>query len=169
MGGWILEAPRRGDGVGERHRGEDVLDLLSRLVDNSLVVVGRVRAEEEPRTGLEPVASRREKLEESDEVRQVRRGTRRGFRVAKEAAHTSKGTAGGVAGGLEKEHDNLRARYAILAGEGEIEAAVVSSGRCEVLVVPQVSGEGRRYTKRRWKRRRSPEGLQAKALFVRAP
>ena len=108
-GGWTLEAA---EAVGARH--EDVLDLLGRLVDKSLVM-----SEASPGAGgvpryrmLEPVRQYgREKLEESGEIEQVRERHARHYLSLAEVAEPELIGAGQVAWleQLETEYGNLRA------------------------------------------------------------
>jgi predicted ATPase/DNA-binding CsgD family transcriptional regulator len=121
-GGWTLEAAEEicsGDGLGEY----EVLELLSSLVDKSLVVV--VRGDEESRYRmLETVRQyASDKLIESGESGTLRAGHARFFLDLAEEAETE------LAGPeqpawlerLEVEHDNLRAALEWLAEEKEIE------------------------------------------------
>ena len=121
-GGWTLEAAEEicsGDGLGEY----EVLELLSSLVDRSLVVV--VRGDEESRYRmLETVRQyASDRLIESGESGNLRAGHARFFLDLAEEAET------GLAGTeqpawlerLEAEHDNLRAALGWFAEEKEIE------------------------------------------------
>ena len=121
-GGWTLEAAEEicsGDGLGEY----EVLELLSCLVDKSLVVV--VRGDEESRYRmLETVRQyASDRLIESGESGTLRAGHARFFLDLAEEAET------GLAGTeqpawlerLEAEHDNLRAALGWFAEEKEIE------------------------------------------------
>jgi predicted ATPase len=109
-GGWTLEAAEKvvsGDGIGK----DDVLVLLSRLADKSLVVVesghGRARYRM-----LEPVRQyAREKLEEGGESEAIRRRYAAFFlALAEEAEPRLRGPEDVEwLDRLEREHDNLRA------------------------------------------------------------
>jgi non-specific serine/threonine protein kinase len=109
-GGWTLEAAEvicAGDGISEG----EVLDLLSRLVDKSLVVVGEWNGEARYRL-LETVRQYgREKLQGAGEAGAARR---RYVLFFLELAETAEAAMSGSAqeawlGRLEVEHDNLRA------------------------------------------------------------
>jgi predicted ATPase/DNA-binding SARP family transcriptional activator/DNA-binding CsgD family transcriptional regulator len=158
-GGWVLEAAEavgRSDDVQK----EDVLDLLSDLVDKSLVVV-EVRAGEVRRYRLlEPVRQyAQERLEECGEADAVRgRHAKFFLALAKEAEPELTGAHQQAwAARLEAEHDNLRAalswslekepetalrlagklarfweiRSRFSEGSGWLEAALCQSGRTE--------------------------------------
>jgi predicted ATPase/DNA-binding CsgD family transcriptional regulator len=109
-GGWTLEAAEAvgtGDGVEEG----EVLDLLSRLVDKSLVVAEEASEEGEPRYKmLEPV--RRyglERLEGSGEAGRVREQHAKYYlAIAEEGEPESSGQEAWLKR-LKNEHDNLRA------------------------------------------------------------
>ena len=121
-GGWTLDAAEEvcsGDGLGEY----EVLELLSSLVDKSLVVVARDDAESRYRM-LETVRQyASDKLIESGERAALRAGHERFFLDLAEEAET------GLAGPeqpawlerLDTEHDNLRAALGWLAEEKDIE------------------------------------------------
>ena len=126
-GGWTLEAAEAvgaGDGIEE----EDVLALLSKLIDESLVVA----EPEEEWDGamryrmLEPVRQyAQEKLEERKEEAEAikRRHAEFFLALAEEAEPELKGPwQGEWLEHLEIEHDNLRAalRWALEAGEAEL-------------------------------------------------
>jgi predicted ATPase/DNA-binding CsgD family transcriptional regulator len=125
-GGWTLQAVEEvgaGDGI-ER---QEVLDLLLRLVDKSLVAT-ETTGEQELRYGLlEPVRQyAREKLEESGEAEAVRSSHARFFLdLAERAAPELKGRRQVEwLARLEEDNDNLRVAMGWLLGHGEIEAAV---------------------------------------------
>jgi len=110
-GGWTLEAAEavgRGDGIEER----DVLDVLSGLVDKSLVVA---EARQESRVRyrlLEPVRQyAQEKLEESGEAEEVRRRHASFFLTLAEVAEPWLRGPEDLEWleRLETEHDNMRA------------------------------------------------------------
>ena len=110
-GGWTLEAAEA-VGAGEDVQEEDILDLLSGLVEKSLVVAkgfdeGRVRYRL-----LEPVRQYAlEKLEEGSEGEEVRRRHAHFFLALAEAAEPRLRGAEDMQWleRLEAEHDNLRA------------------------------------------------------------
>jgi predicted ATPase/DNA-binding SARP family transcriptional activator/DNA-binding CsgD family transcriptional regulator len=175
LGGWSLEAAEAvGAESGSGIEQEDVLNLLSRLVDKSLVVAEAARVEGELRYRmLEPVRQYgREKLEESDEVREVRRRHATWFfELAEEAAPHLKGRRQVEwLERLEKEHDNLRAAMRFLLEEGEIEAAVRLVWALWMFWwYHRYQGEGRRYAEEALEKGNAlPTGLRARALFVRA-
>jgi predicted ATPase/DNA-binding CsgD family transcriptional regulator len=121
-GSWTLEAAEEicsGDGLGEY----EVLELLSSLVDKSLVVV--VRGDEESRYRmLETVRQyASEKLIESGARGALRAGHARFFLGLSEEAES--GLAGPEQAAwlerLDTEHDNLRAALGWLAEEKDIE------------------------------------------------
>ena len=129
-GGWTLEAAEEvcsGDGM-ER---DGVLDLLSNLVDKSLVVA-EVRVEGELRYRmLEPVRQyAREKLEESGEGERFRRRHTEYFlALAEEAALELKGNQQEAwLERLDAEGGNLRAALSWVFESGEAELAVRLSG-----------------------------------------
>jgi non-specific serine/threonine protein kinase len=174
-GGWSLEAAEAvGADPGSSIEAEDVVDLLGRLVDKSLVVAkcGDSRAELRYRM-LEPVRQYgRDKLEESDEMREVRRRhTTWFFELAEEAAPHLKGHRQVEwLECLEKEHDNLRAAVQSLLEEGEVDAAVRLVWALWMFWWNHRHlGEAHRYAQEALEKGDAlPVGLQAKALFVRA-
>jgi len=109
-GGWTLEAVEL-VGVGDGIEEEDVLDLLLRLVDKSLVVAG---ATEEGRVRyrmLDPVRQYAlDKLEERDEAEEARRRHAEIFRGLAEKTETEmRGPEQATwLDRLEADHDNLR-------------------------------------------------------------
>jgi predicted ATPase/DNA-binding SARP family transcriptional activator len=130
-GGWTLEAAEAVC-AGEDLERYDVLDLLSSLVDKSLVSVAQVGGGEEARYRiLETVRQYgREKLEESGEQAAVRR-LHAGFllRLAEIAEPALVGPEQGEwLKRLETEHDNLRAALAWLREEGEVEQGLRLGG-----------------------------------------
>ena len=124
VGGWTLEAAEA-VGAGGGAEEEDILDVLSGLVDKSLVVV-RERQESRVRyRKLEPTRQyAREKLEEGDEGEEVRR-RHAGFflDLAEEAEPRLRGPEDTEwLERLEVEHDDLRAAlsWALERGEAEV-------------------------------------------------
>jgi len=110
-GGWTLEATEAtvaGDGIEE----DAVLDLLSRLVDKSLVTAETPRDGEPRYTMLDPVRQyAQEKLADSGEAQATKRAHAEYFLALAEEAEPRLWESGDKAwfGRLEKEHDNLRA------------------------------------------------------------
>ena len=115
VGGWTLEAA---DGVGAAGdiRAGEVIDLLGRLVDQSLVVAETRPGEDVPRYRmLEPIRQYAlELLERSGEASEVRDRHAALFTSLAERAHTELRGPGQVAWmqRLEQEHDNLRTAMA---------------------------------------------------------
>jgi len=109
-GGWTLEAAEAvcaGDGL----EGEEVLDLLSHLVDRSLVLVQELNGESRYRL-LETVRQyARDRLAETDEPGRVRGRHRDWFlELAEQAEAQLQGAQQAtLLDRLEEEHDNLRA------------------------------------------------------------
>jgi predicted ATPase/DNA-binding SARP family transcriptional activator/DNA-binding CsgD family transcriptional regulator len=108
-GGWTLEATEAvcsQEGIEE----EDVWDLLSRLVDKSLVAPGTT-GDGRPRYGmLEPVRQyAQEKLEESGEAEELRRVHAHYYLTEAEGAELAGPQQRLWVERLEAEHDNLRA------------------------------------------------------------
>ena len=126
-GGFTLEAAEAmcGGASGEEIQQCEVLDLLSRLVDKSLVLVGEQDGEARYRL-LETIRQYGwEKLERSGETAEVRR-RHAGFllKLAEEAGPELKGPRQGEwLERLETEYDNLRAAMRWLLEEGGAEAA----------------------------------------------
>ncbi len=129
-GGWTLEAAEKvasGEGVGE----EEILDLLSGLVEKSLVVT-----EERPESGiryrmLEPVRQyAREKLEEGGESETVLcRQAEFFLALAEEARPRLRGPEDAEwLERLEREHDNMRAALSWALESGEIKVALRLAG-----------------------------------------
>jgi predicted ATPase/DNA-binding SARP family transcriptional activator/DNA-binding CsgD family transcriptional regulator len=171
-GGWTLEAaevvgPEPGSSVEE----QDVLDLLGRLVDKSLVVAEADGVGEARYRMLEPVRQyAREKLEEGGEAEQVRRRHAAWFlHLVEEAEPHLKGQRQ-VAWleRLEREHDNLRAAMRWLLEEGEVERAVRLAWALRLFwYVRGHQSEGYRYTTQTLQKGGVlPTNLRAKALCV---
>jgi non-specific serine/threonine protein kinase len=125
-GGWTLEAAEA-VGAGEGIEESDILDLLSGLVNKSLVLAERALEGGMRYSMLEPIRQyAREKLEGSEEEEVVRRRHAIFFLdIAKRAAPQLKGH--GQLLWLERlstEHDDLRAAIRWLLEEGEWEMAV---------------------------------------------
>ncbi len=173
-GGWTLEATEAigaGDGVEE----EDVLDLLWRLVNKSLVV-----AEASPKAGgalryrmLEPVRQyAREKLEESGETEQIQERHARYYLALGEATEPElMGTKPMAAlEQLEVERGNLRAvlSWALDADEEPEERTEIGLRLATALGRfwdAQGPGEGRRWLEKGLAHSdASPTSVRAKAL-----
>jgi len=113
-GGWTLEAAEA-IGTGDDVEREDVLDLLGRLVDKSLVVAVAGEGDAAHYRMLEPVRQYAwERLEASREAKGVRRRHAAFFLVLAEDAEPQLSSAQQTAWleWLEAEHDNLRAALA---------------------------------------------------------
>jgi predicted ATPase/DNA-binding SARP family transcriptional activator/DNA-binding CsgD family transcriptional regulator len=110
-GGWTLQAAEA-VGTGESVRRGEVLELLSGLVEKSLVVAETTEKGEVRYRLLEPIRHyARQKLEESEEAEVVRRWHAEFFlALAEEAEPKLRGPEQGKwLDRLESEHDNLRA------------------------------------------------------------
>jgi predicted ATPase/DNA-binding SARP family transcriptional activator/DNA-binding CsgD family transcriptional regulator len=128
-GGWTLQAAETVGTGGGVEEGE-VLDLLSGLVDKSLVPV-----EENSATGvryrlLEPVRQyAKEKLAESGEAGAVRRRHAEYYAaLAEEAEPGSRTSSPELLESLEAEHDNFRAVFSWTLEEGEAELGLRLAG-----------------------------------------
>ena len=148
-GGWTLEAAEA-VGADGSIEGSDVLDLLGRLVDKSLVeaeaeVQGAVRYRL-----LEPVRQyAQERLEESEEVEAIQRGHAEFFlALAEEAEPEVEGPQQAAwLERLEAEHDNLRAALSWSLERGE-EAELglrVAGALGQFWFLRGYLGEGRRW------------------------
>jgi predicted ATPase/DNA-binding SARP family transcriptional activator/DNA-binding CsgD family transcriptional regulator len=146
-GGFTLEAAENvgSDGIAEA----EVLDLLSRLVDKSLVVAeatteGRVRYKM-----LEPIRQyAQERLKESKESDATRRRHAAfSLALAEEAEPNLKGAAQEERlGRLETEHDNFRAALSWTVEQGEVELALrLSSALVEFWHLHVHHNEARRW------------------------
>jgi predicted ATPase/DNA-binding SARP family transcriptional activator/DNA-binding CsgD family transcriptional regulator len=122
-GGWTLEAAEAA-ALGENVKEDEILDLLSSLVDKSLVVA-EATGKGAVRYGmLEPVRQySRERLGESGEVEAIRRAHARFFlALAEEADSELRGPRQGTwLERLETEHDNMRAAltWSVEGGDAE--------------------------------------------------
>jgi predicted ATPase/DNA-binding SARP family transcriptional activator len=130
VGGWTLEAAEEAVGASDGIQEEEVLELLSKLVDKSLVVA-EVRAGEVRRYRLLETVRQyaQERLEESGEAETFRRRHAEFFLALAEEAEP--GLVGAQqqewAERLEEEHDNLRAALS-WSLEREPEAALRLAG-----------------------------------------
>jgi predicted ATPase/DNA-binding CsgD family transcriptional regulator len=151
VGGWTLEAAEAvatSDGIEER----DVLNLLSGLVDKSLVVT-RGSGDNAPRYRmLEPIRQyAQEKLEESGEAEAVRRRHAVFFLALAEQAELELG--GGRQAEcferLEREHGNLRAALGWSFSQGEVELGLrLATALWEFWDTHGHLSEGRRWLER---------------------
>jgi predicted ATPase len=125
-GGWTLEAAEAVGAAGDIHAGE-VLDLLSRLVQQSLVLAETGIAQGVPRYRmLEPVRQYAlELLEHGREAHDVRGRHAALFMALAEQAHTELRGPGQVEWmhRLAQENDNLRAAISWVLSAGEAETA----------------------------------------------
>jgi predicted ATPase/DNA-binding SARP family transcriptional activator/DNA-binding CsgD family transcriptional regulator len=125
MGGWTLEAVEAvvsGDGVEEGN----VLDLLSGLVDKSLVVADATGEGGVRYRLLEPIRQyASEKLEERGEAEAIKRRHAAFYLALAERVYPELRGPGQVKGlhRLMQENDNLRAAMAWLLSEGDTETA----------------------------------------------
>jgi predicted ATPase/DNA-binding CsgD family transcriptional regulator len=168
-GGFILDAAESICAAEDFER-DEVLDLLSHLVDKSLVLVAEQDGEARYRL-LETVRQYGwEKLEGSGEAQQVReRHAGYYLALAEEAESELKGERQ-VAWleRLEREHDNLRAAIAWLLGRGESEK-VARLGWALWLFwgIRGYFAEGRRSMEQAlWAEGSMPASARAKALYV---
>jgi predicted ATPase/DNA-binding SARP family transcriptional activator/DNA-binding CsgD family transcriptional regulator len=165
-GGFTLDAAES-VGAGEAIDEEDILELLSMLVDKSLVV-----AEENWETGaryrlLEPVRQyAREKLRVSGEAEAVGRRHAEFFLALAEEAEPelSKGQQAKWLDRLETEHDNLRAALSWALGR-EIDSGFRMAGAlCRFWHTRGYLSEGRRYLEAVASSAAVPTTVRAKAL-----
>ena len=152
---------------------EEILDLLTQLVDKSLVLVLAERDGEARYEMLETLRQYgREKLEGSGEARGVRARHAAWFlALAEEAEPHLRGRRQlEWLGRLETEHDNLRAAMRFLLGEGEIEASVrLAWALWFFWYVRGHQGEGYRYAREVLERRDGlPVLARARTLMVGA-
>jgi predicted ATPase len=129
-GGWTLEAAEEvcgGEGLGEaRVSNPPVLDLLTQLVDKSLVLVSQQDGDARYRL-LETVRQyASEKLDGSGEAEKLRGRHAAWFLALAERAepHLKGRRQLEWLGRLETEHENLRSAMRWLIDEGEVETAV---------------------------------------------
>jgi predicted ATPase/DNA-binding SARP family transcriptional activator/DNA-binding CsgD family transcriptional regulator len=168
-GGWTLEAAEIVGAEGDTEQGE-VFDLLSRLVDKSLVVAeatggGRVRYRM-----LEPIRQyAREKLEEGGEVEEAqRRHTGFFLALAEDAEPRLRGPEDVKwLERLEAEHDNMRAALSWVAKGGDVELGLRLAGA--LMLFWEAHGhysEGRRWLERVWEMKGTASAaVRAKALY----
>ncbi len=173
-GGWTLEAAEAvgaGDGIEQ----VEVLDLLSGLVDKSMVVAGAGAEGALRYRMLEPVRQYGlERLEESGEARGVRELHARHYLTLAEQAEPQLRDQEAWLERLEKEHDNFRAALSWALDRQEVRpdeeraevglrlAAALAQGRFWNAYGPS---EGRRWLERGLARSGTSPGLvRAKAL-----
>ena len=167
-GGWTLEGAEA-VGAGEDIEEGEVLDLLSRLVDKSMVVVESGAEGALRYRMLEPVRQyAQECLEESGEAGQVReRHARYYLALAERAEQEWMGAQQKTRlEQLETEHDNLRAALGWSLEGGEAELGLRLSGALgEFWHIRGHLSEGRRWLERDLLRgSNSPISVRAKAL-----
>jgi predicted ATPase/DNA-binding SARP family transcriptional activator/DNA-binding CsgD family transcriptional regulator len=167
-GGWTLEAAEvvcSAGGIGQ----EDVLDLLSGLVDKSLVVARTSTGRAVRYRMLEPIRQyARVKLEESGETEEIRRQHAEYLVVlAEEEPEAFKGSQQPEwTRRLEEEHDNLRAALSWSLESGEVELGLRLAGAAQ----PFWAKRGHYKEGRRWleatlaKDAQVPEVVRANAL-----
>ncbi len=168
-GGWTLEAAEEvcsGDGVDQ----DDVLEVLSELVDKSLVVV-EAGEERVPRFRmLEPVRQySQERLQESGTAEQVReRHARYCLALAQEAEPELEGEDQTQwMDRLEAEHDNLRAAlsWALEGGEADLGLRIAGALRLFWVMRGHYSEARRWYEEGLKKGDSAPPSVRANALF----
>jgi len=167
-GGWTLEASEAvgSDGIEEN----DVLDLLGRLVEKSLVVAEATEGGGVRYRMLEPVRQyAQEKLKEGGEEEAAQRRHAEYFLAfAEEAEPGLKGAQEGEwLKRLEIEHDNLRAALSWTLEQGKAELALRLGGALgEFWYVRGHYGEGRRWLEAALAQGDTPSAsARAKALF----
>ena len=169
-GGWTLEAA---EVVGAEVDTEqaDILDLLSRLVEKSLVVAEATGGGGVRYRMLEPIRQyAREKLEEGGEAEEVRRQHASFFLALAEDAEPRLRGPDDVEWleYLEAEHDNLRAALSWTLERGEAELGLRLAGALEWFWEAHGHySEGRRWIEDAWEmKRRASAAVRAKVLFA---
>jgi predicted ATPase/DNA-binding CsgD family transcriptional regulator len=152
---------------------EDVLDLLSHLIDKSLVSVTEDGGTEARYRLLETVRQyASEQLEESDEAGEVRHKHAVWFLALADRAEPELKRRQQVVwlARLEREHDNLRAAMRWLLQEGETETAVQFAWVLWLFWwYHGYQGEGRRYAEEILEREKVLGAeARARAIYVRA-
>ena len=169
-GGWTLDAAEVVGAEGHSQQG-DVLDLLSRLVEKSLVVAEATGDGEVRYRMLEPLRQyAREKLEESSEREEVRRRHAKHFlTLAEQAEPELQGPEDKEwLEHLETEHDNLRAALSWAVEQKDNEQALRLAGALQ----PFWEAHGHYSEGRRWlekalqKEGHAPAAVRAKALYA---
>ena len=167
--GWMDAGGGRGGRVRDGLRQEDVLELLSGLVDKSLVVAEATRDGGMRYRLLEPVRQYAlEKLEESGEAEAVRRRHAEYFLALAEEAEP------GLEGAqqlkwlerLESEHDNIRAAlsWSLERGEGAELGLRMGAALGEFWYLRSYLGEGRRWLEEALARSEQTAAERARAL-----
>lgn len=176
VGGWTLEAAEAVC-VGKDIRSVEILDLLSRLVDKSLVIVETPNYEdgyltmESPRfRRLETIRQyAREKFMHSNEVKDVRtRHMKHFLRIAEQAEAALRGPAQSEwHARLNQERDNLRAALQ-WADQTSVEAGLLLSGRLYRFWEAHDFHEGKDWLSKFLEKPESFHypGARAKALYV---
>ena len=155
-GGWTLEAAEA-VGAGGQTEQSDVLDLLSRLVEKSLVVAEATGGGGVRYRMLEPIRQyAREKLQEGGEGEEVRRRHASFFlALAEEAEPRLRGPEDMEwLERLEVEHDNLRAALSWALERGEAELGLRSGGSSVAIsgTYAGTTAKGGGGWRRRWQR-----------------
>jgi predicted ATPase/DNA-binding SARP family transcriptional activator/DNA-binding CsgD family transcriptional regulator len=166
-GGWTLEAAEAvgSDGIEEG----DVLDLLSGLVDKSLVVAEVAQDRRVRYRMLEPVRQyARERLEDSEEESDatLRRHAAFFLALAEEAEPELKGAAQEQwLGRLEEEHDNFRAALSWAMEQGEAELGLrLGAALAEFWHLHVHHSEARRWLEGALAKEGGPPAARMKAL-----
>ena len=169
-GGWTLEAA---EAVGAEDNTEqgDVLDLLSRLVEKSLVVAEAMGGGGVHYRMLEPIRQyAREKLQLGGEAEEMRRRHADFFLALAEDAEPLLRGPDDVEWleHLEAAHDNLRAALSWTFERGEAELGLRLAGALEWFWEAHGHySEGRRWLEKAWEmKRRASAAVRAKALFA---
>jgi non-specific serine/threonine protein kinase len=165
-GGITLEAAEAVCG-GEGVEPEEILDLLSRLVEKSLVLVTQMGGEARYRL-LEPARQyAAEKLQEASEVQQIReRHATYYLALAEEAEPELKGAQQEAwLGRLETEHDNLRTAFSWALTRDDAEPGLRLGGALgDFWDRGSRLSEGRRWLEAALAKGGGPEAARAKVL-----
>jgi predicted ATPase/DNA-binding SARP family transcriptional activator/DNA-binding CsgD family transcriptional regulator len=169
-GGWTLEAAEVVGAEGDTEQA-DILDLLSRLVDKSLVVVEATGGGGVRYRMLEPIRQYAwEKLEESGEDEEVQRRHTGFFLALAEDAEPRLRGPDDVEWleHLEVEHDNLRVALSWTLERREAELGLRLAGALEWFWEAHGHySEGRRWLEKAWEmKRHASAAVRAKALFA---
>jgi len=168
-GGWTLESAEVVGTEGDTEQG-DVFDLLSRLVDKSLVVAETTGGGGVRYRMLEPMRQyAREKLEEGGESEEVQRRHARHFLTLAEQAEPELRGPEDMQWleRLEVEHDNLRAALSWMSKGGEVELGLQLAGALMLFW----EAHGHYSEARRWlekvleKEEHASAAVRAKALY----
>ncbi len=157
--------------AGESGEAYDVLDVLSSLIDKSLVLMEQRRGEARYRL-LETIRQYgQDKLQEFTEAEKVRRNHRDWYaRLAEQAeAETLEAQQESVFNRLEAEHDNLRVALGWSLEQQEAEtAAQIGAAIWRFWLLRGHMGEGRRWLERALSGFSEKNAVRAKALNVAA-